>query len=108
MPKDEELERLQEEAEKRGISIVGKNRHQLRKELEERGIPTQKRQLRKGVITMSDKWRGFLAGVTIFINALAITIVLVPLGLPSDIVQWTVAGVLSLDLVVELVLFIRS
>jgi len=54
------------------------------------------------------KWTGFFAGVTVVFNALALTVLVFPLGLQAEAIRWIAAGVLAVDMVIEIVLFVRS
>jgi len=54
---------------------------------------------------MNEKWMGFLTGVTISLNLLALALLVFPLGLPTEVVRWTAAGVIGLDAVLEIAVF---
>lgn len=102
------LEELQAEAQSREISIRGRNRFQLRKLLEQESSSVENSIKTKGEMDMSQKWTPFFAGVTVVLNALALVILVFPLGLPLAVVRWGAAGVVGLDLLIEIVLFARS
>lgn len=57
---------------------------------------------------LSGKWSSFFTGVTVVLNGVALALLVLPLGVQPALIRGAAASVIGFDLLIEIVLFVRS